>query len=395
MKQTRKLKVLYLPRWYPNRYDPMPGLFIERHARSVAGQADVAILYLHADDKLQHPGFEIDRSEDEELLQVKLYYRPFLKNIPVIKPLVNSYRFLRYHYKGLKLIEREFGRPDLVHVNVLTRIGVIALLYKWMSGVPYVITEHWTRYLPHMDNFRGFWRKKMTRLVVRKASAVLPVTDNLRKAMELHGLKNSNYRVIPNVVDMDMFDIAETNSAGKKNFIHVSCFEDKQKNISGILRVLKRLSEKRNDWSCQMIGEGIHMEKLVDYARQLGIEESFVSFSGLKENKGLAALMADARFQVLFSRFENLPVVILESYACGVPVLSTDVGGIKEHLNDDLGILIKSEDEDQLFEKLNEMLDHYARYDKERIRKYAMEHFSRKVIGRQLAEVYNEIVASR
>lgn len=392
MNIVTKLKVLYLPRWYPNRYDPMPGLFIERHARAAARWVEVAVLYLHQDDRLTGKRYETEVFSDDELLQIKLYYKPFLKNIPVIKPLINFYRFIQFYCKGIKMVEKEFGRPDLVHVNVLTRVGVIALLYKWLRGVPYVITEHWTRYLPHMDNFKGFWRKRVTRLVVRKASAVLPVTDNLRRSMERHGLKNRNYRVIPNVVDMKMFIISGRNEeTGKKQFIHVSCFEDRQKNISGILRVLKKLSEVRQDWTCRMIGEGIHLDQLVNYAKELGIEGSFVHFTGLKENEELAGLMADANFQVMFSRFENLPVVILESYACGVPVISTNVGGIREHLDRDLGILIESEDETQLYNSLNEMLDHYKEYDKDKIRKYATEHFSKEVIGRQLADIYVEV----
>lgn len=391
---AKHLKVLYLPRWYPNRHDPMPGLFIERHARAVAGHVDVAVLYIHQDDKLRDEAMQVEHIRDEELLQIKIYYRPFRHKLPVVKSLVNFCRYLGYHQKGFQMINKEFGRPDLIHVNVLTRVGMVALLYKWISGTPYVITEHWTRYLPHMDNFKGLFRKVLTRLVARNASAVLPVTDNLRRSMESHGLKNRNYQVIPNVVDMRMFDITKDVPGEKKDIIHVSCFEDRQKNISGILRVLKRLSEQRTDWTCRMVGEGIHLEKLINYARELKIEGRFVYFNGLKENEELAGLMAGADFQVMFSRFENLPVVILESYACGVPVISSDVGGISEHMNENLGLLISSEDEDRLLETINFMLDNYQNYDKIKIRAYAQSHFSREVIGEKLAEVYNSVVQS-
>ncbi|MBW6460721.1 MAG: glycosyltransferase [Bacteroidales bacterium] len=386
---TNKPKVLYLPRWYPNRYDPMPGLFIERHARSVAGLAEIAVLYVHPDDALKGKSFETDISRDEELFQVKIYFRISQTGIPGLDSLRNLCRLLKYHRKGLKIIKKEFGYPDLLHVNVLTRLGAIALLYKWFTGTPYVITEHWTRYLPHMDNFKGWLRKRFTRMVVRQAAAVMPVTDNLRKAMERHGLHNSNYVIIPNVVDMNVFEITDIPSGRqKKQIIHVSCFEDRQKNISGILRVLKKLSEKRSDWECHMIGEGIHYDRLVQQAKELGLKEKLVHFHGLKEGAELARMMAEADFQVMFSRFENLPVVILESYACGVPVLSTDVGGIREHLTDELGILIPSENEDKLLEKLDFMLDHYEEYKKEKLRAYAQAHFSKEVIGRQLWEVY-------
>jgi glycosyltransferase involved in cell wall biosynthesis len=374
----------------------MPGLFIERHARAVSAHAAVAVLYVHQDEKMWSQDMEVDKTRDKELLQIKIYYRPFRSAVPFLNSMFNLFLYLYYHHKGLKMITQEFGKPTLVHVNVLTRLGVIALLYKWISATPYIITEHWTRYLPQMDNFKGRLRKIATRLVVRKASAVMPVTENLRESMERHHLLNRNYRIIPNVVDIDMFVIRERpGHRDKKSFIHVSCFEDKQKNISGILRVLKRLSEKRTDWTCQMVGEGIHLEKLVAYAKELDLEGEYVFFHGLKENEELARHMAEADFQVLFSRFENLPVVILESYACGVPVLSTDVGGIKEHLHAGLGILIPSENENELFEQINYMLDNHAGYSKEKLRDYAFRHFSKEVIGKQLYEVYSAVVSNQ
>jgi glycosyltransferase involved in cell wall biosynthesis len=373
----------------------MPGLFIERHARSVSGYVRVAVLYVHPDDRLVNARMEVERFQDAELFQLKIYYSSSRIPVRILRTMVNLFRYIKYHYLGLKMIKKEFGNPDIVHVNVLTRLGMIALLHKWLTGTPYVISEHWTRYLPHMDNYRGLLRKAVTRLVVRNASAILPVTENLKKAMESHGLKNENYQVIPNVVDMEMFNIRVDHSdRTKKSFIHVSCFQYKLKNISGILRVLKRLSEHRTDWVCQMVGEGVHLEKMISYAKELDIEGNFVIFHGLKEKDELARMMAEADFQVMFSRFENLPVVILESFACGVPVLSTDVGGIYEHINDQLGLLIPCEDEDKLFEKINFMLDHHQEYNKIKIREYARSHFSKEVIGARLFEVYAGVSGS-
>jgi len=374
----------------------MPGLFIERHARSVAGHMRIGVLYVHQDNRIPSGKRDIDINRDEELLQVRIYFGASTSWISILRQPVNICRYLSCHLKGLKIIKKELGKPDLIHVNVLTRLGVLAMLYKWFTATPYVITEHWTRYLPHMDNFNGRLRKYLTRKVVRNASAVMPVTDNLRIAMEHHGLKNDNYQIIPNVVDMQMFrPQEEKNTKDRKHFIHVSCFEDKQKNISGILRVLKRLSEKRTDWECTLIGDGIHFEKLKDYARDLYIDGRFAHFAGLKENEELARLMREADFQVLFSRFENLPVVILESYACGVPILSTDVGGIREHMTPDMGLLIPSENEEELEEKINYLLDHYHEYRKENLREYALAHFSKEVIGRRLAEVYTSIIQTK
>ena len=160
------------------------------------------------------------------------------------------------------------------------------------------------------------------------------------------------------------------------------------------MRVLEKLALKRQDWKCIMVGDGIHFNKLVEYASQLQLKDKFVFFTGLRENNELVELMQQASFQVLFSRFENLPVVIPESFSCGVPFLSTNVGGISEHLNESLGILIPSEDEDALLNSIEQMLDHPERYNKDQIRRYAIDNFSQQVIGEQLRNVYQRVLAS-
>ncbi len=390
------MHVVYLPRWYPHKYDPMPGLFIERHGLAVAEHCDVSVLYIHADEHLENEDHIIDWGESEQLPTIRIYYRKVKTGFKVLDSLRNAWRFYKFHRKGLKLIKEKYGKADIIHVHVLTRHGVIAWWNKKMNGIPYVITEHWTRYLPSTGTYGSKFHRWLTSMVAKNASAIMPVTANLRDAMINCGLANSNYVVIPNVVDTEMFQPeTEKTASEKKRIIHVSCFDDDQKNISGILRVVKRLSEKRQDFMVDMIGEGIHYDELVRLAEQLGLKDKYAVFYGLKENEELAGLMREADFMIMFSNYENLPVVILESYACGVPVISTDVGGIREHLDPMLGKLIQPLDEDAFYQEINDTLDHPDRYDKGVIRKYAEDHFSNEVIGNQLFEVYKDTIKSR
>ena len=390
-----RLHILYLPKWYPHKYDPMPGLFIERHGISTLPFNDVSVLYVHADDNQKKPVYEFVISKDEPLNTIRIYYKRAATGFSPLDTLINSCRFVRSHLKGIREIRKRHGKIDIIHVHVLTRHGVIALWEKIRHGIPFVVTEHWTRYLPSTNTFNGTFRKWMTRIVAGRASAIMPVTANLRDAMIDCGLKNKNYIVIPNVVDINMFSPDPDKKAGEKvRIIHVSCFDDQQKNISGITRVIKRLSEKRQDFSVDMVGEGIHYDELLAYGDEMGVKDTYATYFGLRENEALAELMKAADFMIMFSRYENLPVVILESYACGVPVISTDVGGIREHMNADLGILLDSEDEDAFYNILDNMLDNYHNYSAEKIREYAVSHFSNEVIGKQLSEVYKAVAKS-
>lgn len=390
-----KPHVLFLPRWYPHRYDPMFGLFVARHAKAAAANAKISVLYVHPDDK-QMTDFEMETFNEDGVFSLKVYFKKSKLKPALLAGLVNLYRFLICHWKGFRQIKRERGKIDLVHVHVLTRLGVVALFYKIFTGTPYVITEHWSRYHRSVGTYKGFFRKLCTKIVVRRAGAVMPVTENLKEAMLSWGLRNKNYRIVPNVVDVNLFKPAEkAESSPLKNLVHLSCFSDHFKNISGILRVMKQLTEQRTDFHLKLIGDGEDFSNMVQYAGELGLTGKWVTFEGLKENEELVDLLANSDLMIMFSNAENLPVVILESFACGVPVLSTRVGGIHEHLNDERGCLTTPRDEIAFLEVLNKMLDNLDGYDRQKLRDYAVNQFSEEVIEKTLYEIYREILAKK
>ena len=393
--QNKRLKVLFLPKWYPNRYDPMPGLFVQRQAEAVSLHCDVAVLYIHEDPQCM-TDYEIITSIENNTHVVRIYYKRFASDAGFIGNFVRLFRFFRAYWLGFRNL-RDFS-PDLLHVHVLTRLGFIALFYKLFTRTPYVITEHWSRYFPQNDSFKGLLRKDMTRHVVHYASAVVAVSEKLKKAMIDKNLYNLDFRVIPNPVDMDKFNIADEAQEQKplkKTIIHISCFEDKSKNISGLLKVIKQLSLKRNDFECFLVGEGpdrIEMKKL---AQDLELLDKFVFFSGLKEQNGLVELIRKADFLVLSSYYETFGSVVIESLACGVPVLATDVGIVSEVLDERNGMIIPPGDKKALEAAIDLMLGKCRNYDKGQIRKSVTARFNNKIIGEQLYQLYVEILTKR
>jgi len=393
--QNKRLKVLFLPKWYPNRYDPMPGLFVQRQAEAISLHCDVAVLYIYEDPQCM-TDYEIITSIENNTHVVRIYYKRFASDAGFIGNFVRLFRFFRAYWLGFRNL-RDFS-PDLLHVHVLTRLGFIALFYKLFTRTPYVITEHWSRYFPQNDSFKGLLRKDMTRHVVHYASAVVAVSEKLKKAMIDKNLYNLDFRVIPNPVDMDKFNIADEAQEQKplkKTIIHISCFEDKSKNISGLLKVIKQLSLKRNDFECFLVGEGpdrIEMKKL---AQDLELLDKFVFFSGLKEQNGLVELIRKADFLVLSSYYETFGSVVIESLACGVPVLATDVGIVSEVLDERNGMIIPPGDKKALEAAIDLMLGKCRNYDKGQIRKSVTARFNNKIIGEQLYQLYVEILTKR
>jgi glycosyltransferase involved in cell wall biosynthesis len=102
--------------------------------------------------------------------------------------------------------------------------------------------------------------------------------------------------------------------------------------------------------------------------------------------------MQKSDFFVLFSNYENSPVVISESLACGKPVISTNVGGISEHINDTNGLLIAPGDTKALAESIDYMLDHFDKFDADFIQSTAKSKFSMKSVGKELQQEYLKVL---
>jgi glycosyltransferase involved in cell wall biosynthesis len=387
----KKLKILFLPRWYPHRYDPMPGLFIQQQAEVISSFSNVAVLYLHEDTECPNK-FEIDTSDENGVQVVRVYYRvPAAGSTPVDR-VIKFCRFLRANYLGLKML-RGF-QPDLVHVHVLTRQGIIALILKIFSKIPYVITEHWSRYYPENGTYRGLLRKWITGFVVKHASAVIAVSEKLKQVMMTSGLRNSSFYVIGNPVDMERFTVNEQvkrADTARKRIIHVSCFEDKSKNISGFLNILSYIKKKRTDFECRLIGEGPDWERMKECSIELGLSSETVSFAGLKEKDELVKEINEADFLVLSSHYETFGSVIIETLACGVPVVSFDVGIADEVIDNSNGIIVPAGDEHAMKAAIDRMLDQCRNFNRAEIRQGVINKYNCQVISDQLASVYNTI----
>lgn len=364
----------------------MLGLFVQRHAEAVQLLHDVEVLYVTADKTLSPGRVVIDETVHEGIRETKIYFGKHGSEIS------NAMGYVKNYLKGLNLITRKRGQVDLSHVHVLTRAAIPALWLKYTSGIPYIITEHWSRYLP--DNvaggaFSGVLRRWFTRFAVTSAAAVTTVTQNLADAMMRLGLKNKYY-VVPNVADTDLFHPAiEKADHTIRKLIHVSCFDEPAKNIKGIINVAAKLAAERGDFILEIVGDGVDFGDVKQHAEKTGLVGTRIFFTGLLTGETLAAHMRNSDALVMFSNYENLPCTIVESICSGVPVISSDVGGIREHINQETGLLVKPQDEKGLELAITTLLDGKKSFDLNRIRHYGFSHFSMKTIGEMFESIYS------
>jgi glycosyltransferase involved in cell wall biosynthesis len=381
------IKVLFLSAWYPNRYDAMFGLFVQKHAEAVSLFCDVNVLYVHADKNINT--IKITESKKKNLTEIVVYYP--IKDSKSGR-ILKLFGFLRAYYYGLKHLKINHVKPDIIHANILSRTGCIAYLISRWKKIPYIVTEHWSRYL--LDKtFTSLFHKYLTQFIVKKASVVLTVSELLKNGMIKNDLVNSDYRVIYNVVDENFYADRPAVLQSKSRILHVSCFDEAAKNIKGILRAADKLSRKRDDFELVIIGTGQDFDEVNAFSKKIKFPNKTVQFLGEKTPEEVADWFRNSDIFVLFSNYETAGVVIAESLVIGVPVISTRVGIASELINNSNGILVEKANEDELCDAMNYMLDNPDKYNRESIKSNSKQLFSYQTIGKELCEIYKEIIA--
>ena len=376
------MNILHLLSWFPTPDDPTLGNFCVRMIDALPEDCHSVILSV-CDGKNMTKSFEVKEIKGAHHTHVQIYIRP---------PKVNALRklkMLRMYQYGLNYIKKRFFKPDLIHLHVTYPLGQVALLWKKLFGYKYVLTEHWTIYQPqNQDVLVGKLKKKIIK-IANNAELIMPVSLDLQHCMEGHGVKN-RFQVIYNLVNTDIFKIGKPNHSEKKRILHISTLRDEAKNFSGILRTIQRLRQQRDDFELHVIHD-YEAPEFKAFVKEHNLSDCVI-FHGKKTSAEVAEAYQQADFFVLFSNFENLPCVIVEAFASGVPVLSTAVGGIAEILSPERGILIPQSDENVLLQGMNQLLDHGHEYDREAIRDYAIKTFAAQNIGHQIFEEYKKVL---
>ncbi|HAN38491.1 MAG TPA: hypothetical protein DCQ29_06270 [Chitinophagaceae bacterium] len=379
--------ILWLASWYPNSYDRYNGDFIQRHAEALSTYLTVNVIHIQLVPPDTHlPVREVNQKEQ---LTEYIYYLKAVEQGNIWQKITLQIRYMHCIYLAVNELLQQCGLPRWVHVHVPVKIGVAALWLKWRYKLPYALTEHWGIYNKYaLDAFekRNVWFKWMVRTTLKHATVFAPVSRYLGNAMlqqVLHA--NKPFTPILNVVDTNIFHYkAFVSKQDEFWFLHASTMNH-PKNPEGLLRAFERAYQEVPQLRLRLLG--FAPESVIVLAHQLGLADVVV-FEGMQPQAVLAARMQISEAFILFSNYENMPCVVLESLCCGLPVISTDVGGVAEVINTTNGIIISPQDEAALTKAILEVANNQYRFNRLAIATEAQAHFSYAAIGEQLAALY-------
>jgi glycosyltransferase involved in cell wall biosynthesis len=374
------LKVLFISSWFPNKLEPTNGNFVQRHAEAVALEHEVEILHCIGNFD-QTEKYIYDDKVINGIRTLIIYY----KNSN--NPLQNFYRRMKSYRLGFLKMQM----PDLVHANVLHNNMLFAVYLKKKYKIPFLVTEHWTA-LQHQNlpNTSGNI-KRIAKYIAKNAGYILPVSENLLDSLRSIGIKTP-MKVVSNVVNTKIFDIKKRDEDGTTRFLHVSSLIPR-KRPDKIIETVFKLKQKGYNVALEIGGDG-DIETLKNLVKKYNAEPFINVFDEISYAE-VAEKMQKSDCFILFSDNETQGCVILESYACGKPVIATAVGGVPEFVKPGLGILIEKANENELYEAMENFATQKLQLkDAGSLRQFVTDHFSKESICRQFTDVYNDILTT-
>lgn len=373
---TIKKHILILPRWYPNKTDIQLGSFIQQQAVLLKDDYHVHVIYVQAIEN-QGQTFDIVSSDengiDEQIVYFKQAKGPF-------KKIINARRYKKAQKLAFIL---DPYHPDLCHIHVPYRSAFIALALK-KSGVPFVITEHWSGHLTGEYQKKNTADKKLLNSVLAKASGIATVSKLLQKKFK----ENTGFDsvVIPNLINK--IEPKVSVDSEKIDILSVSDLRE-IKNVDGMIRAFNKALEERKDLRLTIIGGGPDEQKIKDLIQELNLNEEVILQGRLPYEEVLPAYQ-NCDFYLSNSNFETFGMAVAEAISAGKPVICTKCGGPEEFVNDNNGLLIEPNDDEALTNAILRMADLYKIYRANELSNGIQENFGPEAVKQKLMEFYEK-----
>ncbi|MBT9189028.1 glycosyltransferase family 4 protein [Zobellia russellii] len=305
--------------------------------------------------------------------RIKLHSHPFFQSV-----VVNGFFSLLNFYKQKK------NRPDIIssHISLLSYMSIpIAKIFK----LKIIVSEH-TNHL----QFNNFARKFLRNNLYRYADAVTILTKFDQEYFEK---RNNNVWLMPNPCPFEIINSNQSEDFKNKEILAIGDLDRyDNKGFDNLLDISAYILDKYPDWKLKIVGDGKEGHTyLLNKAKELNVENKVI-FTGHRTD--IQQLLNNSSIFILTSRYEGLPMTLLEAMSQGVCCISFDcVSGPSDIItNNENGILI----EDQNLEKMKFGLENLIKNPELRNRLRAnapssMEKFSMKNVGEKWESLIEQL----
>ncbi len=309
--------------------------------------------------------------------------------VHVIPSLVHPMNPIKDTAATMALASR-FGRlrPALVHAHT-SKAGLLARMAAAVRGTPSVFTAHTWCFAEGTSKLWHAIGTPLERAASRLCRKIITVSEANRALAIEQGIPAGKIQTVHNgIADSPERAVPESDS-GPIRILMAARFV-RQKDHATLLKAAATLNRPVE---VLLAGDGPLRGSMERLAAELGVGAS-LRFLG--DRRDVNRLLASAHIFALPSRWEGFPISILEAMRAGLPVIASDVGGVREAVTASTGFVVKPGDDGDFAEKLGALvqspelrgrLGRAARISYER-------NFTRKTMIERTLAVYRESVAA-
>jgi len=373
-------KVLHIPFWYPSEDDPYKASWIKNHIVSL-DKFCVNFIY-HVEVRtnrkwaLRHR--KISNTERELIIDIK-ETKWFIIEILATILLIYVLFFVR-----------KINKYDVINFHIAYPICTYLHILQRMIKIPVIITEHWSAYHYNfgVSNYNKLRRiKRIFHGDVNLITVSNSLAEDIRKFSDNFALKPV---VIPNIVDENIF-MCINHRVKSTRFFMVGEWKW-PKDPFTVIKAFKNLIIDYPDARLRIGGFGPQekdIKRLIDNLKLY----NYINYLGSLQKEEVAAEMNYAMAYIHSSNYETFSVVCAEALCCGTPVISSNVGGIKEFVNKNNGYLVeKSSDEKHWKKVITYFIEHRNLYDRKAIARDARNKFSSHFVGKEYYKVIRDLL---
>ena len=399
---AKKRKILVITFSFPTKVNQTGGIFILNQLVYLKNSYDIKVIapYPYVPPFKFLRSYKFSKIPFKEKINGMEVYKPKYLMLPrnnLTFKVINILLIIESFFSSItskNILDKLYKRWDfdIIHVHGLVPDGIVALKYKKNYNKPLVTTLHGEDVTKYS---KKLFLKSLSKIVLKGCDKIICVSKSLRYEVYKTNLSKKQIEVIPSGYNVKRFrplDIKKCRKLlnlpqDKKIILFVGHLVER-KGIVYLIKALKILSKKNNNFLCCIIGTGVLEKELKYEISKLQIENKVI-FAGQKTPDEIPLWVNACDILVLPSLNEGLPNVISEALACGKPVVATKIAGIPEIVNKDVGYLVKPKNKNDLAEKISLALN--KKWDRKKLIKRASE-FSVINSVKKLREVYESVL---
>jgi colanic acid/amylovoran biosynthesis glycosyltransferase len=259
---------------------------------------------------------------------------------------------IKEHYSRLRtFIPLALEKPDVVHFEWNSvAIACLPLFEVWECPIVISCRGRQINVQPHVPGSESFLADLA--LTFRKAAAVHCVSEAIRNEAIQYGLDPGKAIVIPPAVDPEFFKPAPAKDQSKAFTIITVGSLIWRKGYEYALIAVRRVLDAGIETVYEIIGDGLDRQRVLYTIHDLGLE-GVVRLHGYLNPDAVRARLQQADVFLLSSLSEGISNAALEGMACGLPIVTTDCGGMREAITDGVeGFIVPVRDPEAMAQAL-------------------------------------------